>query len=67
MKEIDAMKGAYLGPEFSDVEIEAELVACGAVLKKLSEIEIIEAVSFALANEKVIGWMQDVWSLVQEH
>ena len=27
----DAMKGAYLGPEFDDNEIEAELKACGAV------------------------------------
>jgi hypothetical protein len=32
-KERDAMKGAYLGPEFTDTEIEAELTACGAVLK----------------------------------
>ena len=41
-KERDAMKGAYLGPEFSDSEIEAELTACGAIFKKLSEDEMIE-------------------------
>ena len=29
-KERDAMKGAYLGPEFTDAEIEAELMDCGA-------------------------------------
>jgi carbamoyltransferase len=57
-KERDAMKGAYLGPEFSDVEIEAELTACGATFKKLSQDEMIEEVASALANEKAVGWMQ---------
>ena len=33
----DAMKGSYLGPAFSDSEIESELNACGAVFKKCSE------------------------------
>ena len=31
--ERDAMKGAYLGPEFKDAEIEAELEACGTKFK----------------------------------
>ena len=57
-KERDAMKGSYLGPEFSDAEIEAELVKCGAIFKKLSETEMIQEVVSALANEKAIGWMQ---------
>lgn len=54
----DAMKGAYLGPEFSDAEIEAELTACGAVFKKLSENQMIEEVASALDDEKAVGWMQ---------
>jgi len=54
----DAMKGAYLGPEFTDKEIEAELTACGAKFKKLSEAEMIEEVASALADEKAVGWMQ---------
>ena len=54
----DAMKGAYLGPEFSDAEIEAELDACGAVYKKLSESDLIDKVATALADEKAVGWMQ---------
>ena len=57
-KERDAMKGAYLGPEFSDAEIEAELVKCGAIFTKLSETEMIEEVVSALDNEKAVGWMQ---------
>ncbi len=57
-KERDAMKGSYLGPEFTDAEIEAELKACGAEFKKLSEAEMIEEVASALADEKAVGWMQ---------
>ena len=47
--ERDAMKGAYLGPEFTDSEIEAELTACGAVFKKLSEAEMIEEGSVCIS------------------
>ncbi len=54
----DAMKGSYLGPAFSDSEIEKELKKCGAVFKKCSENELIEHVTSALVNEKVVGWMQ---------
>ena len=57
-KERDVMKGAYLGPEFSDAEIEAELIKCGATFKKLSENELIETVATALTDEKAVGWMQ---------
>ena len=54
----DSMKGSYLGPEFSDIEIESELKACGAIYKKLSEENLIETVATALVDEKAIGWMQ---------
>lgn len=57
-KERDAMKGAFLGPEFNDNEIEAELKACGAIYKKCSENELIDEVAKALADEKAVGWMQ---------
>ena len=56
--ERDAMKGAYLGPEFTGNEIETELTACGANFKKLSESEMIEEVASALADQKAVGWMQ---------
>lgn len=56
--ERDAMKGAYLGPKFSDEEIEVELRACHAVFKKVTEQDLIERVSDALADEKAVGWMQ---------
>ena len=56
--ERDAMQGSYLGPAFSDDEVEAELSACGATFVKLPEAELIEQVASALANEKAVGWMQ---------
>jgi len=56
--ERDFMKGAYLGPEFSDTEIESELTACGAQFKKLLDHEMIEEVASALVNKKAVGWMQ---------
>jgi len=37
--ERDAMKGAYLGPEFTDTEIEAELTACGAISKSFQKLK----------------------------
>jgi carbamoyltransferase len=57
-KERDSMKGAYLGPEFTDSEIEDDLTACGATFKKLSESDMIEEIASALADEKAVGWMQ---------
>ena len=57
-KERDAMNGAFLGPEYTDIEIETELTACGAIFKKLTQNEMIEEVASALTDEKAIGWMQ---------
>lgn len=54
----DTMKGSYLGPEFDDNEIEAELKACGAVYKKVSQKELIDQVATALVDQKAVGWMQ---------
>jgi carbamoyltransferase len=54
----DAMRGSYLGPEFSDAEIESELIACGAKFHKLDEASLVDQVAAALADEKAIGWMQ---------
>ena len=54
----DIMKGAYLGPEFSNKEIENDLNKCGAIYRKLSEAELIDEVSTSLKNNLAIGWMQ---------
>jgi carbamoyltransferase len=54
----DSMQGAFLGPEFTDIEIESELVACGAKFHKLSEHDLIERISSDLINGNAVGWMQ---------
>jgi len=54
----DSMKGAYLGPEFSDDEIEQSLKDCGAIYHNLSEDNLIENIATLLSQEKAIGWMQ---------
>jgi carbamoyltransferase len=54
---IDAMKGSYLGPEFSQEDISKRLKRCGAVFETLSQDEVIEQAAQALTNGKVLGWM----------
>lgn len=54
----DAMAGSYLGPSFTQAEIEAELVAAGAKFAVLDEAGMIEATAQGLAEGKAIGWMQ---------
>ena len=54
----DSMKGAFLGPKFSDSKIEAELIACKAIYKKISENDFTDIVVNFLIEKKAIGWMQ---------
>jgi len=56
--QLDTMKGSYLGPAYSDAEIEAFLKEAGAVYEKLSTDEMIARTAADLADEKVIGWLQ---------
>jgi carbamoyltransferase len=53
----DAMKGSYLGPEFSQMEIEERLTNCGAVFKTVSSKAVIDETATALAKGKAVGWM----------
>lgn len=54
----DSMNGAYLGPEFSSSDIEAELDACGARYVKCTEYQLVNHIASALADGKAVGWMQ---------
>jgi carbamoyltransferase len=54
----DAMQGSYLGPAFSDDEIEAFLRSVGAVHEKLPTAAMLERTAELLAREKVVGWLQ---------
>lgn len=52
----DGMKGSYLGPEYSQNEIEKRLTEVGAVFTAVSEEEIINMTAKALAEGKAVGW-----------
>jgi len=54
----DQMNGSYLGPEFSDNEINKSLIDCGANFHKVNEGELIDRVSTYIKEGKAIGWMQ---------
>jgi carbamoyltransferase len=54
----DGMSGAYLGPEFSQGEIEQRLAAAGARFAVLDEAAMIETTAKALADQQAIGWFQ---------
>lgn len=56
-KSRDAMKGSYLGPEYSQAEIESQLKGCGGIFETLSDEEVIETTARALAEGKAVGWM----------
>ncbi len=56
--ELDKMKGGFLGPKFTNDEIEIELKTCGATFKKMSDEDMIEYVANALVKGKAVGWMQ---------
>ncbi len=54
----DSQGGSYLGPAFSDEQIEAFLKSAGAVYVRLSREELLDRVADLIAGEQVIGWFQ---------
>ena len=54
----DKMKGSFLGPNFKNEVIEAELKNKGACFKKYDDEELINNIANALADGKAVGWMQ---------
>tara|TARA_B100001057_G_scaffold207855_1_gene208520 strand:- start:1188 stop:3026 length:1839 start_codon:yes stop_codon:yes gene_type:complete len=54
----DDMSGSYLGPEYSQTEIEKQLKRLGAKFKILSESEIINQTSLDLSSGNAVGWFQ---------
>lgn len=54
----DAMNGSYLGPKFTDDQVEDELKSAGANYKKLTLDQVIKDTAKALSEEKAVGWFQ---------
>jgi carbamoyltransferase len=55
---IDGMSGSYLGPEYSQPEIEGRLRAAGARYQVLDEDQLITNTVDALVDQRAIGWFQ---------
>lgn len=54
----DRQKGSYLGPAFSDAEIEQVLQRFGATYQRFSRDGIVNHVAELLAEGSVVGWFQ---------
>jgi len=54
----DAMKGSYLGPKFTQEDIEKELNEVGAVFESLPEEKMLSFVAKKLAEGNSVGWIQ---------
>jgi carbamoyltransferase len=54
----DAMRGAYLGPSYSQAEIESRLGACGARFEVLDDRGLVERCAEELSQGKALGWFQ---------
>jgi carbamoyltransferase len=54
----DLMKGAYLGPEFEQPDIERRLTQAGAKFDVLSDSDLIGSTAAALEEGKAVGWFQ---------
>ena len=54
----DSMQGSYLGPEYSQKEIEEQLDKAGAKYEIFKDEELLDKTATDLSNEKAIGWFQ---------
>jgi len=54
----DSMRGSFLGPHFSNDQIEAQLNDLNAEFQRLSEDPLIEEVARLLEAGNVVGWFQ---------
>lgn len=54
----DGMSGAFLGPEFTQADIERRLSAAGARFEVHDEDAMIETTAEALADQLAVGWFQ---------
>jgi carbamoyltransferase len=54
----DGMRGAYLGPSFTDSQIKQALDGCGARYHTMAESQLLSYVAQLLEQENIIGWFQ---------
>jgi len=56
--EVDGMSGAYLGPEYTETEIQERLQRAGARFEVLGQEGMLAATVDALMESKAVGWFQ---------
>lgn len=54
----DLMRGSYLGPSFSNDEIESTLLKHGAIINSFPDTELIDKTAKEISLGKAVGWMQ---------
>ncbi len=54
----DSMRGSYLGPSYSQADIEAGLTAAGARFETLTDERLISQCAQDLADGRALGWFQ---------
>jgi len=54
----DSMQGSYLGPEYSQKEIEEYLDKAGAKYEIFKDEELLDKTATDISNEEAIGWFQ---------
>lgn len=55
---VDAMSGGFLGPDFTQPQIEARLAKAGAVLQLFDKDTILDQTTRALIDQDAVGWFQ---------
>jgi carbamoyltransferase len=55
---LDAMQGGYLGPSFTDADIQMRLNRAGARVEVLDDAALLGACATDLADGKALGWFQ---------
>lgn len=58
ISEHDKMRGSYLGPSFTQSEIESRLTVAGARFAVLDDASLFKGCSTALTDGKALGWFQ---------
>jgi carbamoyltransferase len=55
---VDGMKGAYLGPRFSDDDVASFLAHGGHIARRLNEEDLLSETAAHLASGAVVGWFE---------
>ena len=58
VKTNDSMRGTFLGPKFSQKEIETELNELGGVFRVINNVNLFKKTAEILAQGKAVGWFQ---------